>query len=83
LDVNQNRQSQSDQQSRLSRQRQNRREWVEFRNLVAPCWLQGKSSFLQFRGRSEAARLYRENWDGCREVWKLGYVDRLLSGKNK
>jgi hypothetical protein len=49
------------------------REWVELRNLMASCFVEGRTSFLQFRGRSQAARLYRENWDGCRDLWKLAY----------
>jgi hypothetical protein len=52
---------------------------VELRNLAANCLVEGKSRFLQFRGRSQAARLYRKNWDGCRDLWKETYRRRLAA----
>ena len=33
------------------------REWVELRNVAMSCYVQGKNSLLQFRGRRQAARL--------------------------
>ena len=47
------------------------REWVEFRNYTRSCYVYGKSHILHGRGAKFAADLYRQNWDGCRDLWKL------------
>ena len=49
------------------------KERAEARNLMAVCYVRGKNQLLRLRGKKEAAQLYRENWDGCRELWKLEY----------
>jgi hypothetical protein len=49
------------------------REWVELRNVTRSCHIHGRSQSLHFRGRRAAAALYRKNWVGCRDLWKLDY----------
>jgi hypothetical protein len=66
------------QNQRHHRRRRNR-ELVELRNLMASSFVEGRNQFLQFRGRSQAAKLYRENWDGCRDLWKLAYHARKVN----
>jgi hypothetical protein len=39
-------------------------------NLMGSWYVEGKSQLLHGRGRRYAAQLYRQNWDGCRELWK-------------
>jgi hypothetical protein len=49
-----------------------KREWVELRNLASGSYVQGKSQLLLTRGAREAANLYRQNWDGCRDIPRDG-----------
>ena len=55
------------------------REWVEFRNYARSCYVYGKSQMLHLRGAKFAADLYRQNWDGCRDLWKLQYHRRRMN----
>jgi hypothetical protein len=55
-----------------------RREWVKVRNVAARTWLRGKTTLLGDVSLRQAARLYRENWDGCRDLWKENYRRRKL-----
>jgi hypothetical protein len=38
-----------------------------------------QSQWLLDVSRKEAADLYRKNWDGCRELWKLDYHARKVN----
>jgi hypothetical protein len=47
------------------------KERAQLLNLMGSWYVQGKSQLLHGRGRTYAAQLYRQNWDGCRQMWKL------------
>ena len=38
--------------------------------------LQGRNNYLLDVSRASAAQRYRQNWDGCRELWKQSYRQR-------
>ena len=41
-------------------------------------WIQGRNSLLGDVFNCDARRLYNENWDGCRDLWKKYYRRRKL-----
>jgi hypothetical protein len=56
--------------------RKEARETVEFKTACGGTHLLGFRRWILDASRLGAAQAYRENWDGCREVWKLNYRQR-------
>jgi hypothetical protein len=56
-----------------------KREWVELRNLASGSYVLGKNQLLLVEGARSAANLYRQNWEGCRDLWKLNYHRRRVN----
>ena len=57
-----------------------RREMVRFTSMFGRCWITGRTSTLMDVYKNEARRLYNENWDGCRDLWKANYRARKHPG---
>jgi hypothetical protein len=56
--------------------KESHQEWLERRkasNPLARTWVFGQDLVAADVPRSEAAQMYRDNWDGCRILWKSGY----------
>jgi hypothetical protein len=49
------------------------RQQIQERSLLSRLWMCGQSQCLADFPRIFAAQMYRENWEGCRDLWKLNY----------
>jgi hypothetical protein len=56
-----------------------RRQMVLGRSAGGRTWIQGRTSVLMDVHNFEARKLYNQNWDGCRDLWKEHYRQRKLS----
>jgi hypothetical protein len=57
-----------------------RREFVRHASMFGRTWIFGRTSTLMDVHKYEARRLYNENWDGCRDLWKANYRARKHPG---
>jgi hypothetical protein len=57
-----------------------RREMVHSASVFGRCWIWGRTSILMDVYKNNARRLYNENWDGCRDLWKANYRARKHPG---
>ena len=55
-----------------------RREMVKNASVFGRCWIWGRTTFLMDVFKCDAWRIYNQNLDGCREVWKESYRLRKL-----
>jgi hypothetical protein len=46
-------------------------------------WMRGKNWVVPDVPRKGAARMYQQNWDGCRELWKRDYRQRKAAMSRK
>jgi hypothetical protein len=51
-------------------------ERLEESNCDRMTYLRSRNSFLLDASRGWVAKMYRQNWDGCRELWKQDYRRR-------
>jgi hypothetical protein len=51
-------------------------ERLEASNYERRTFLVSRNGFLLDQSRHSAADLYRQNWDGCRDLWKQAYRQR-------
>jgi hypothetical protein len=56
-----------------------RREMVLARSAGWRTWILGRTSVLIDVHKFEARKIYHENWDGCRDLWKEHYRKRMSS----
>jgi hypothetical protein len=59
-------------------------ERLDRSNYERRTYLRSRNGFLLDLSRASAARMYRENWGGCRDCWKQNYRQRkkLYSNPN-
>jgi hypothetical protein len=56
-----------------------RREMVLARSAGGRTWIFGRTRMLIDVHNCEARKIYNENWDGCRDLWKERYRQKKLS----
>ena len=52
--------------------REVRRQMVLDRSWAARSWINGKTNVQMDVPFAAARELYNKNWDGCRDLWKVG-----------
>jgi hypothetical protein len=55
-----------------------RREMVRDASTFGRTWITGRTSMVADVFKHDARKMYNENWDGCRDLWKESYRLRKL-----